>query len=120
MPKEFGAWVAEMAGTIEDKSTFVSFTSGKDVELTNLQKRVLIADVLVSDVDTEDDVYDWVSAFCVIMSHATRGTKIVTNAYLADIVGREVTRGYMDSEGDEESLEWLRGFKQSINNRSIV
>lgn len=108
MPKEFSQWVSDMSGTIEDKSEFIRPNHHQE-PLTHLQKRLHIADVLVPDPTTEDEIQDWMNAFCIRLKDSSFYVD-----HLLHFIGSTMTSEYYATDGYTASKAWLNNFKQKV------
>ena len=108
--KDFHTWVSEQANSIEDKSTFLK---GNAVCHTPspLQIRMQMADLLMPDPSTEIDVHVWVQVFCICLDD----DKDIFSSRLSQIIGGEHSDTYYRTETDQESLWWLKDFKEKVN-----
>jgi hypothetical protein len=117
MPKEFSTWVSEMAGTIPDLSLVDRFEGDS---LTELQKRMLIADLLVPTTTSEVQVDDWVMAFTVSVDFNEKGVRTLTHRMFSSIVGLPESRLYTETQTDEEASQWLNSFKHKVRTKGII
>ena len=106
--KEFSQWVSDMSGTIEDKSEFIR-PSHNQQPLTDLQKRLHMADLLVPDTSTEDKIQEWMDAFTAMFQDGK-----LYSIHLLAIVGHDISREYYATDGYSASKAWLNNFKQNI------
>lgn len=60
--KDFGAWVSDMAGTIEDPNDFIKPTTKTHSEWS---VRIAMADLLHPTLETAADYEDWLEVFCL-------------------------------------------------------
>jgi len=113
MPKEYSTWLGEMAGSIQDNSNWIK-PSYDITTITPLQRRMHIADLLVGNIETEDDVNDWVTAFSVAFTYADPGYRKLRQCSLLDIVGEEELRAYNQIHTESQAKAWLNSLKEKI------
>lgn len=117
MIKPYHSWLAEQANSIVDHSTVV-----RDVQTfstqpaTRLQKRAMLANMLVPHVDTEEDVNDWLSALCVCLNDRPQGSRSVSEHAPVFVIGRDLYQEYNNLEGDHAHLWWIQRLKAKIAN----
>lgn len=116
MSKEFSQWVGDMANTIEDLSIIDRFPGDG---LTNLQIRMLFADMFVPYPIVSAEVDDWVAAFCMALDHSLKGHRKPIQERLDSIVGSIETLRYIGIKNNQEALEWLRGLKKHIRHKTL-
>lgn len=112
--KEFSQWVADMAGSIEDKSEFTKSslsTNTQTAPLTDLQKRLHIADLLVTNPQTEDDIHSWVMAFCI--AYKASDDEFFSE-FFYKIAGEDIAGEYYITANDGDAKEWLKDFRQQV------
>lgn len=118
--KPFAEWVSGMADSIEDGSYFhrddLEHPAQASVELTALQTRMLIADLLVPNQSTENLVTDWLTCFCVSLSGSTFGDRNITDTHLRNFVSVDLVTEWVHTEGDAANAAWLLRFKNDIKN----
>lgn len=110
MPKEFSQWVAEMSNSIEDNSNFIKPTHNTE-PLTNLQKRLHIADLLVPNPDTEDAIHDWMRCFCVTLN--TYNNELDDEIFYI-VIGKDLSTEYYATETYTAAKAWLNSFRQKV------
>lgn len=115
MPKEYSEWLGQLAGTIEDNSLIDRFIGDS---LTDIQKRMLIADMLVPHPQTEKEVDDWTTALCVSMDGYI-GEKKLEDGPLRRVIGDSLTIQYVNTTNDQEALEWLRELRKQIRHNTL-
>lgn len=118
MPKEFSTWVSEMSNSIEDASGFIK-PSYDITTLTSMQRRMHIADLLVPNIETEDDVDAWLTAFCVALDRTKLSYTVLIDKESWSILGWEEHNAYLETDGDTQSKAWLHKVKQKIISGSM-
>lgn len=113
MPKEFQTWVSEMSNSIEDTSKFIK-PSFDLTTMTNLQRRLIIADLLVNNPQNEDEIHDWVTAFCVGLSFDRSGNRELIERPISHILSQAVADAYIDTDGDRETKAWYNKLREVI------
>jgi len=119
MPIEFSTWQARMANSILDTSII-----DKDSELINslspLQKRMLIADLVVPIVVTENDLASWVAVFCVTIDTQSSFRASIARETLDKIIGKENSISYTKITGSIEAMRWKAELCADINKGTIT
>lgn len=114
--KPFHDWVGDMIGTIDDLSIIDRHPTN---ELTPLQARMAIADLLVPYQQTERSVADWLAAFSVDLNDQPVGKRSVMEANLKQIIGTDNVTAYATSHGDQLTAQWLRELKRNIKSDTL-
>ncbi len=109
--KPFHSWLAEQANSIVDNSTvvrdvqtFISPAASKP--LTDLQKRMAVADMLVPKIACMNDVDSWAHVLCVATLGAERRLMLT--------LGAAICERYCELSGDDEHIEWALAIKAKI------
>lgn len=113
MPKEFSTWLFGLTNSVEDTSGFIK-PSYDITTLTDMQRRMHIADLLVHPIETEKDVRDWVVVFCVTLSDSDKGARKLERGCLSYLTHIDVSREYFSTKGDTQSKAWLNNLKDKI------
>ncbi len=111
MPKEFSEWLGAMVNSIEDASIIDNYVGDS---LTPLQVRMSIANLLVPIIMDEDDVADWLAAFSVDLDSKSIGRRSVTELSLRGLIGESNVRAYVETDGSQETVVWLKNLKKDI------
>ena len=111
MAKEYSEWLGSMANSIEDASIVDRFVGDT---MSALQKRMVIADLLVPYADDKEYVDDWVAAFSVAMSCDVIGRRKLTEATLSSLIGQTYTALYCDTRTSRDAVAWLKDLKKQI------
>ncbi len=116
--RDYYAWLAEATDTLKDTSNFVKNSHNTPV-LSALQVRVLLADLLVPHTSTEDEVQDWIVAFCTGLDRRNPGNAEVIELPLRTLIPHSLSMDYLATDGDIESLEWLSNVKIKIKSGEL-
>ncbi len=102
---DYHQWVSRNANTIEDKS----YHKRSACSHSEMQVRSMLASLLIPVLETDDDAYRWMTAFCIAVTPVgtlkREATMIVIGAYK--------NQEWYDSE---DELAWVRQFKKDIEN----
>ena len=112
--REFGDWIKDQAGTIEDKSTFIkpSQTSNGLPVLSKIQKRLMFADMLVPAVKNSPDVLRWIEAFtCVVGEDPPYYLETIE---LKRLVGKSLEDELDNTKGPTDEVLWVAKVRDLI------
>lgn len=112
MAKEFHAWLAAQANSIEDASEFVKPTLNYHLR-TNLQKRMLFADTLVRHPSTTETIKDWLLVLCTSIS-GDSGSKFLGRLPLNEIIGKELEKEYNNLINEFAHILWYQKLRAKI------
>lgn len=113
MPIDFTTWVSRQANSIEDKSEFIK-PSQASVELTDLQKRLLFANLLVPNVDTENLLDVWIEVFRTGVEGNAYGQHQVLPGMLSSLIGEDRADEYYNTNGYYRIILWWKTLKKDI------
>lgn len=108
MPKtpEFATWVANMANSIPDNSNFVRPRHYDSP--TNMQIRMMFADMLVPVLYSTDQAYRWMRAFLGVLE----GDELIVGSGI-EILGFAKADEYYDVDEDDE-VTWILKFRKDV------
>lgn len=105
---DFHTWVGRMVNSIEDTS--IISKADPVYNLTHLQKRALVADLVVPVIHSEDAVEDWLNIFRVTLNVGGE----MSVGMLISLIGKEETNKYFETDTEEDAISWLRDIKLKI------
>jgi hypothetical protein len=114
--RPFADWLSAQIGTIEDLSIIDRHPTN---ELTPLQVRMAIADLLVPYQQSERSAADWLAAFSVDLNDQPIGKRSVMEANLKQLIGTKNVTAYATAHGDELTAQWLRELKRAIKTDTL-
>lgn len=96
MPKSFGDWMKDMAGTIPDASEFKRKPTG--------------------EVDKKDPrVIAYYNTLLLLGKPLGEGdVRFFIETYIDYVIGTALSRDFMSTRGDEDTLQWWYEFQKSI------
>lgn len=112
--RNYSEWVGQMAGTIEDGSIIDVFIGD---ELNGLQRRMLIADMLVPWPNCSSEVQDWMRVFCISLDGEQRGEQKIMSEHPSNVLGSMQYHLYYNLITEDDYREWIRNFRKMIRNK---
>lgn len=98
--KEFAAWVGDMANSIEDTS-YISRTKLDMMFLTDMQKRLLFADLIVPSQHTSVLISKWLEV-------ASNGE------HRQNILGEHEYNKYNSCNSLDSRVSWFKEFRRKV------
>ncbi len=91
-----------------------------DINVTSLQRRMLLADLVVPHTVDENLVADWLTVLCTSLDGSPMGQRSIVECSLTSVIGRQQVEQYLATEGNKATVEWLIMLKQIITKVGVL
>lgn len=98
--KEFATWVSDMANSVEDES-YISRNKLDMMFLTDMQKRLLFADLIVPSQHTSVLISKWLAVAS-------------NNEHRQNILGKKEYDEYTACNSLDSRTTWFKGFRRKV------